>query len=333
ADRSGSSRHRRPHGARGRRVVALRLRGRRRQLGARGVLRATGAIGAAAPRDHPAEVRRAARVVRGHRAGRGVRGDRGPGPRGVRSGLRRGHRRSQPPARRDRLRLHPVEAVRRDTEGSGPGSGPLSEVAELTEDPFTRGGDLRPLLAMVAGARASRHPHAFLYPGGLQWLLRRLANESFTVRLWRDGAAPAAAIVDDAGNVMLVSADPSLERYLWLLDRAEAGRRERSDGAIEISVWDGDHELLSAIASRGYAPSGSLGYELANDRVSTSVTPRLPDGFRMGWLEPALDDAYIELHRAAWSTRAASPYRRALHDAVTAMPDFDRRLVAVATAS
>ena len=110
---------------------------------------------------------------------------------------------------------------------------------------------------MVAGARASRHPHAFLHPGGLQWLLRRLANESFTVRLWRDGAAPAAAIVDDAGNVMLVSADPSLERYLWLLDRAEAGRRERSDGAIEISVWDGDHELLSAIASRGYAPSGT----------------------------------------------------------------------------
>lgn len=205
-------------------------------------------------------------------------------------------------------------------------------MAELTEDPFTRGGDLRPLLAMVAGARASRHPHAFLHPGGLQWLLRRLANESFTVRLWRDGAAPAAAIVDDAGNVMLVSADPSLERYLWLLDRAEAGRRERSDGAIEISVWDGDHELLSAIASRGYAPSGTLGYELVNDRVSTSVTPRLPDGFRMGWLEPALDDAYVELHRAAWSTRAPSPYRRALHDAVTAMPDFDRRLVAIATA-
>ena len=205
-------------------------------------------------------------------------------------------------------------------------------MAELAEQPFIPGRDLRPLIAMVAGARASHDPHAFLHPGGLQWLLRRLANATFTVRLWRDGAALAGAIVDDAGYVMVVSADPSLERYLWLLDRAEAARRDRGDAAIEISAWDHDHDLLAAIASRGYEPSGTFGHELVNDRLSAWVAPRLPDGFRMGWLEPGRDDAYVELHRAAWSTRAPSAYRRELHDAVTAMPDFDRSLVAIASA-
>ena len=105
-------------------------------------------------------------------------------------------------------------------------------MADLAEQPFIPGRDLRPVLALVAGARASHDPHAFLHPGGLQWLLRRLANATFTVRLWRDGAALAGAIVDDAGYVMVVSADPSLERYLWLLDRAEAARRDRGDAAM-----------------------------------------------------------------------------------------------------
>ena len=205
-------------------------------------------------------------------------------------------------------------------------------MAELTEDPFTRGGDLRPLLAMVAGARASRHPHAFLHPGGLQWLLRRLANESFTVRLWRDGAAHAAAIVDDGGNVMLVSADPSLERYLWLLDRAEEGIRARGGASIETSVFDGDAALLEAIGARGYAPSGTYGDELVNDRLDPSVRARLPEGFTMRWLEPELDDAYVALHRAAWSDRVPSSYVREMHDAVTAMPDFDRHMVPIAVA-
>jgi ribosomal protein S18 acetylase RimI-like enzyme len=52
----------------------------------------------------------------------------------------------------------------------------------------------------------------------------------------------------------------------------------------------------------------------------------------MRWLEPELDGAYVELHRAAWSTMAPSTYTRELHDAVTAMPDFDRRLVPIVAA-
>ena len=52
----------------------------------------------------------------------------------------------------------------------------------------------------------------------------------------------------------------------------------------------------------------------------------------MRWLEVELDDRYVELHRAAWSTRAPSDYDRRLHESVTSMPDFDRKLVPIIAA-
>lgn len=204
---------------------------------------------------------------------------------------------------------------------------------ELAERPFELKRDLPAVLALVAAGRAAGHPRAFLHPGGLQWLLRWLGHRPFDVRLWQDGSALGAAVVDDGGYVMLVSADPSLARQLWLLDRAEEARRARGGPTIEISVWDGDAELRSAIGARGYAPAGTFGRELVNDDLRAARAPRLPDGFRMRWLEPELDDAYVALHRAAWSDRTPATYTRELHDAVTAMPDFDRRLVPIVEAS
>jgi len=52
----------------------------------------------------------------------------------------------------------------------------------------------------------------------------------------------------------------------------------------------------------------------------------------MRWLEPALDEAYVQLHRAAWSTRAPSTYDREMHASVTTMPDFQRELVPIIAA-
>jgi len=205
-------------------------------------------------------------------------------------------------------------------------------VTHLAETAFDLQRHLPDLLAVVSRGRASNDPHAFLHPGGLQWLLRWLGHRPFVVRQWHDGAALARAVVDDGGYVMLVSADPSIESYLWLLDRAEAGVRERGGPTIEISVFDGDAALLHAIGARGYAPSGTYGDELVNDRLDAGIKPRLPDRFTMRWLEPELDDAYVALHRAAWSDKAPSTYSRVLHDTVTAMPDFDRSMVPIAVA-
>jgi GNAT superfamily N-acetyltransferase len=206
-------------------------------------------------------------------------------------------------------------------------------MSDLTERGFHMPRDLPELLAMVSRARATSDPHAFLHPGGLQWLLRRLGRrESFTVMRWTDGDAVAGFGVDDDGYVMIQAAGPSLDEHLALVDQAEAHARQRGPAAIEVSAWDDDRQLLAALASRGYERSGTYGHELVRELVGEASAPRLPAGFSIRWLEPQLDAAYVELHRAAWSTRAPSDYDSRMHASVTSMPDFERELVPIVAA-
>jgi ribosomal protein S18 acetylase RimI-like enzyme len=208
----------------------------------------------------------------------------------------------------------------------------VSGTADRSERAFDRHRDLPTLLALVANGRASSHPHAFLHPGGLQWLLRRLGHGAFAVGQWTDATELAGAVVDDAGYVLLQTATGSLEDHLWLLDHAETRVRGRGATSIEISAWDSDAELVAALRSRGYEPSGTYGHELTFDCAGDPPAETLPDGFVMRHLDAKLDDAYVALHHAAWSTWAPSTYDRAMHDAVTAMPDFDRTLVPIVAA-
>lgn len=171
-----------------------------------------------------------------------------------------------------------------------------------------------------------------MHPGGLQWQLRRLGRGEFSVLRWLDGDSLAGFAVDDSGYVSIHAATPALDQHLRLIERTEAYRREKGQTEIEVSVWDDDRELLSALRQRGYEPSGSSGSELTYELVDALPEPRLPEGFSMRWLEPTLDDAYVELHRAAWSTWAPSTYDREMHAAVTAMPDFEREMVPIVAA-
>ena len=206
-------------------------------------------------------------------------------------------------------------------------------MAEITERPFRRERDLPGIFALIAQARASSDPHAFLHPGGLQWLLRRLPQPTFSVRQWYEGDALAGVVITDSAYVMVQSANGDVDRHVWLLREAEAHLHRHGEPVIETSVWDGDHELLTRVRALGFEPSGTYGHELVNDDLEAPAEPELPLGFTMGWLEPSLDDSYVELHRAAWSTWGPSTYDRAAHGAVTTMPDFERELVPLISAS
>jgi ribosomal protein S18 acetylase RimI-like enzyme len=188
------------------------------------------------------------------------------------------------------------------------------------------------LLALTGRAWASSDPHAIVHPGGLQWLLRRLGRGEFSVLRWLEGDSLAGFAVDASGYVSIHAATPSLDQHLMLLERTESYRREKGQTEIEVSVWEDDRELLSALRPRGYEPSGTYGHELIYELVDATPEPSLPDGFSMRWLEPNLDQAYVELHRAAWSTWAPSSYDREMHASVTSMPDFERELVPVVAA-
>ena len=206
-------------------------------------------------------------------------------------------------------------------------------MSDLRERGFDMRRDLPGLLATVGRAYASADPHAFLHPGGLQWLLRRLGRrETFAVLRWMDGDAVAGFGVDDGGYVMIQAAGPSLDQHLALLDQAEARARQNGQAAIEVSAWDHDRDLLATLALRGYEMSGMYGHELVCELEGAPPAPSLPAGFSMRWLEPQLDDAYVALHRAAWSTRAPSDYDARMHASVTSMPDFDRQLVPIIAA-
>ena len=200
----------------------------------------------------------------------------------------------------------------------------------LLEREFERTRDLARLLDLVAEARASAHPHAFLHPGGLQWLLRRLGREQFTVWQWTEGEALAGFTIDDGGYVIAQADRHDVDAHVRLLAAAEAKIRERGGAAIEVSVWDDDTELHATLESHGFEPSGTFGHELVAPAADRRIV--LPDGFSMGWLEPSRDEAYVDLHRDAWSARGPSPYNPAAHAAVVAMPDFDRHLVPIAIA-
>jgi ribosomal protein S18 acetylase RimI-like enzyme len=206
-------------------------------------------------------------------------------------------------------------------------------MSDLMERGFDMRRDLPELLATIGRAYATSDPHAFLHPGGLQWLLRRLGRrETFAVLRWMDGDAVAGFGVDDGGYVMIQAAGPSLDRHLALLDQAEARARQNGQAAIKVSAWDHDSELLAALALRGYDMSELNGHELVCELADEPSSPRLPAGFSMRWLEPELDAAYVELHRAAWSTRRPSDYDARMHASVTSMPDFERKLVPIIAA-
>jgi ribosomal protein S18 acetylase RimI-like enzyme len=205
-------------------------------------------------------------------------------------------------------------------------------MGEPAEGSFELERDLPVLLDLIGRARATADPHALLHPGGLQWLLRRLGRATFEVVRWMDGGALAGFGVDDSGYVMLQGTASGLDQHLMLLGRAEAHLRQRGQGQIEISIWDDDRELLAEVRSLGYEPSGTHGDELVHELVGAPTAATLPDGFSMRWLEPELDDAYVELHRAAWSTRVPSEYDRRQHAIVTSMPDFERSLVPIIAA-
>lgn len=195
--------------------------------------------------------------------------------------------------------------------------------------PFDLQRDLRRLLQIASEARAARSSD-FVHPGGLQWLLRRSGQPGFEVHLI--GRDPLAFVVNDSGYVIVTCAPEHASRRLEILALIEERLRSAGTSLIELSVWEDDADLRDALVARGYGWNGTYGNELVYDAPAPPAPPALPEGFRFHELQRADDDAFVELHRDAWSTKGPSPYRRELHDRVTAMPDFDRYLVPVVAA-
>ena len=195
--------------------------------------------------------------------------------------------------------------------------------------PFETARHLAAVLELVGRSRARRDVGAIAHPGGLQWWLRRIGRPGFDVAVLIDGENVAGFALRDRGDV-IVQTDGHDERRGDLLSWTEARAVDAGQPELLVTAAEDDDGLRALLRSRAYELSGRSGYELVRDVTGEPEAAELPPGFELISLTPALTDAYIALHRAAWSRPGTpSTYERTQHDAVVAMPDFRYDLVPI----
>jgi hypothetical protein len=165
--------------------------------------------------------------------------------------------------------------------------------------------DLAAVLAHVSHSRARGDAGAIFHPGGLQWWLRRVGRADFDVAVQSSGDDVVGFALRDGSDVIVqgdaMHAADRIALLAWLESRAHL----TNERELFLSVAEGDEELRRAVVARGYGPTDRYGYELVHDLATRPAEPVLPAGFELRSLTPGLVDAYIELHRAAWSKPAA----------------------------
>ena len=196
--------------------------------------------------------------------------------------------------------------------------------------PFDPEHDLTALLEHVGRSRASGDAGAIFHPGGLQWWLRRLGMPGFEVAVLTDADAIVGLALRDGSDVVMQADEAHAADRIDLLAWCEARVREDDEPEMFVPVAEGDDDLRDLVLARGYEPTERIGYDLVFDLAAEPDGPDLPRGFEMISLTPALAEAYIAMHRAAWARpNTPSSYDRRLHDLVTAMPDFRYELVPI----
>ena len=188
-----------------------------------------------------------------------------------------------------------------------------------------------PAVAELLGR--TRSSGGLSHPGGIQWWMRDLwlERENFEVFVVdADSAVRLTGFVLIDNEFVVVEhedGDPG-KRVLvdWTAEQMRSnGKPELMTHAVE------DTELEHQLAADGYERTGRE-YELMIDTAGADKQEPLPDGYRFGSLLDVDDESYIDGHRAAWSDKRPSPYRRELHEAVKKMPQFRPDLVTVALA-
>ena len=198
--------------------------------------------------------------------------------------------------------------------------------------PFDRERDLTALLALVGRSRAGAVTGEIFHPGGLQWWLRWLGRPGFEVAVLTD-ADVVGFVLRDGGDVVVQTDAAHAKHRDAMLAYAEGRSRPTGEAEIFVTVAEEDDDLRATMLARGYEPTQRYSDELVADLHAEPEPPSLPPGFEIVSLTPEMTDAYVALHRAAWSRpNAPSSYDRGLHDAVTAMPDFRYDMVPIVRA-
>jgi GNAT superfamily N-acetyltransferase len=188
------------------------------------------------------------------------------------------------------------------------------------------------MVELFREAHAAPFAPDYQHPGGMEWWLRRIVAPGFAVHVWDDGPHLAGFVIDDGGYVIERTADRSPASRMHVIAWAEDAFRAAGRTPIELPAADDERRLRDALLARGYEPSGTISHLLFSDVDREPPAAELPAGAKIVTIDDIGDDAYVALHRAAWSDARPSTYDRAQHDVVRAMPDFRADMVPVVLA-
>lgn len=193
----------------------------------------------------------------------------------------------------------------------------------MTPRRFEASSDLRGVVDLLGFTRANG---GMSHPGGTQWWLREIGREGFdSFVVEGDGKLDGFVLIDD--DFVLAEHRSFGDDALGLLDWTADYMRSTGRTSMTTHAPEGT-DLERELESRGFDRTG-IEYELMADATNPDAHVALPDGFRFGSLLEMRDDDYIEMHRAAWSDKRPSPYRRELHDRVINSPQFRPDLVTI----
>jgi len=196
-----------------------------------------------------------------------------------------------------------------------------------------RAGDLPRMLGFLTGRRAADPAGDYEHVGDLQWRMRLLSEPERCLRLWDDGRTLVGYAARD-GGALVVQVDRA---------RAEAGTlaEEMLDWALaaapgepaEAYAHEGDAGRIGLLERLGFARDDLWFVELWRRLDEPLPGPEVPPGFVVRAFAGAPEvEAYVAMHRDAWSDRRPSSYTVEAHRRVMAMPGYERELNPVVVA-
>jgi ribosomal protein S18 acetylase RimI-like enzyme len=174
--------------------------------------------------------------------------------------------------------------------------------------------------ALVSRSWSEEKPTVNVHIGDLEWWAVQQREDPLVISLWyADGDLVGWAWCSPKAEL-----DTHIERdhrdgplFDLMLDwfESEVTRRAARQGEIAAFLFDPPHDRVSAMAARGYRPTGWFAHH-HRPQMAPLPEPTLPEGFALRHVEGLDDvDRRVAVHRSAFAPSRMTPER--YRDAMT----------------
>jgi mycothiol synthase len=189
--------------------------------------------------------------------------------------------------------------------------------------------------------RAQQPDGDHFHVGDLLWTLRRDGQPERNIGLREeDGRLLGFVKVDPQSGELLTEMSPSAsdlvqrELFAWGVQRQEeASRCEGANATIWVQVAEDNPARIAFLEANGFTRSDQQYVELLQPLDTPIGPPHLPPGFTVRAFRGEREvEAYVDMHRDAWSVWAPSSYSVEQHRRLMRLPYYLRDLNPVVVA-